>query len=148
MIVAMWSYVSSAMMNSHMSCSMFEAYSHCYLVCCSCGCPLHFLCLLSAVVDPACSYVALLKYCLSAFNCYDFVGTKYIYFSANDMCYTPKHTRIMMCAAAGLFAYVIGMWMLFYHVIKHLRATRGFGEYCSCSVWVNALKEHACHALQ
>jgi hypothetical protein len=35
---------------------------------------------------------------------------------------------MMMAAAAGLIAYVGGMWFMFYHVQTHLRRTKGFGE--------------------
>jgi hypothetical protein len=38
---------------------------------------------------------------------------------------------MMMAAAAGLVVYVGGIWFMFYHVISHLRKTKGFGGWCA-----------------
>eukprot|EP00967_Tisochrysis_lutea_P015960 scaffold17994_cov19-Tisochrysis_lutea.AAC.1 len=63
-------------------------------------------------------YVVILKYCLQAFSCFDFEGTKYMYFNADELCYTPEHFQIMTAAAAGLIVYIAGTWFMFITVMR------------------------------
>ena len=46
------------------------------------------------------------RYCLSAFYCHDFAGTKYMYYMTKEQCYSPRVSRppqAMLCLkAAGL----------------------------------------------
>eukprot|EP00967_Tisochrysis_lutea_P059307 scaffold75619_cov18-Tisochrysis_lutea.AAC.1 len=37
-------------------------------------------------------------------------GTKYMYFNADELCYTPEHFQTMCAAAAGLIVYIAGNW--------------------------------------
>uniref|UniRef100_A0A6S8Q6W5 Uncharacterized protein n=1 Tax=Dunaliella tertiolecta TaxID=3047 RepID=A0A6S8Q6W5_DUNTE len=71
-------------------------------------------------------YVVILKYCLQAFSCFDFEGTKYMYFNADELCYTPEHFQIMTAAAAGLIVYIAGTWFMFITVMRVLKQTNSF----------------------
>lgn len=48
--------------------------------------------------------------------------------SPKDLCYTPKHYRLMMVATAGLLMYIFTMWVMFFMVMRLLRRRRSFGE--------------------
>eukprot|EP00983_Pelagomonas_calceolata_P043590 1138964-Pelagomonas_calceolata.AAC.1 len=74
-------------------------------------------------------YVVILKYCLQAFSCFDFEGTKYMYFNADELCYTPEHFQIMTAAAAGLIVYIAGTWFMFITVMRVLKQTNSFCGY-------------------
>ncbi|KAF5839329.1 hypothetical protein DUNSADRAFT_1106 [Dunaliella salina] len=71
-------------------------------------------------------YVVILKYCLQAFSCFDFEGTKYLYFSPDELCYTPEHFQTMTAAAAGLIVWIAGNWFMFIFVLWVLKRTNSF----------------------
>ncbi|KAF5842498.1 hypothetical protein DUNSADRAFT_6742 [Dunaliella salina] len=71
-------------------------------------------------------YVVILKYCLTAFSCRDFMGTLYLSYEPGTMCYTADHYKLMLVAAAGLVVYVGGTWFMFGHVMYNLKKTGSF----------------------
>lgn len=74
------------------------------------------------------SYVATLKYCLSTFFCYNFMGTSFMYYLPEEQCFTPKHYNLMMIATTGLIVYVGGLWALLANMLPHLAKTKSFGD--------------------
>eukprot|EP00983_Pelagomonas_calceolata_P039942 1137394-Pelagomonas_calceolata.AAC.3 len=82
-------------------------------------------------------YVVILKYCLQAFSCFDFEGTKYMYFNADELCYTPEHFQTMLAAAAGLIVYIAGTWFMFITVLRVLKQTNSF---CECQIAAHGLR--------